>query len=84
MTATIETTDEELMAMEISYANLTHKFVDDGFNQYACAASMIKLAFMIYKSSLSEEDYNLMIDSISDNRDKIKSFQEIQKFSRLN
>lgn len=81
---TIETSDEELMAMEISYVSLTQKFVEDGFNRYACAASMIKLAFMIYKSSMSEEDYNLMIDSISDNRDKIKSFQEIQKFSRLN
>jgi len=81
---TINTSDEELMAMEISYAELTHKFVEDGFNQYACAASMIKLAFMIYKSSLDAEEYNLMIDSISDSRDKIKSFAEIEKFSRLN
>lgn len=81
---TVNTSDEELMAMEISYAELTHKFVEDGFNQYACAASMIKLAFMIYKSSLDAEEYNLMIDSISDSRDKIKSFAEIEKFSRLN
>jgi len=80
----IETSDEELMAMEISYAHLTHKFVEEGFSQYACAASMIKLAFMIYKSSLNPEDYNSMIDSISDSRDRIKSFAEIEKFSRLN
>ena len=81
---TINTTDEELMAMEISYANLTHKFVEDGFSQYACAASMVKLAFMIYKSSLNAEEYNEMINSISDSRDRIKSFAEIEKFSRLN
>jgi hypothetical protein len=81
---TINTTDEELMAMEISYANLTHKFVDEGFSQYACAASMVKLAFMIYKSSLNAEEYNEMINSISDSRDRIKSFSEIEKFSRLN
>ena len=81
---TINTTDEELMAMEISYANLTHKFVEEGFSQYACAASMIKLAFMIYKSSLNAEEYNEMINSISDSRDRIKSFAEIEKFSRLN
>lgn len=81
---TVNTSDEELMAMEISYAELTHKFVEEGFNQYACAASMVKLAFMIYKSSLDAEEYNLMIDSISDSRDKIKSFAEIEKFSRLN
>lgn len=81
---TINTTDEELMAMEISYANLTHKFVEEGFSQYACAASMVKLAFMIYKSSLNAEEYNAMINSISDSRDRIKSFSEIEKFSRLN
>lgn len=81
---TINTTDEELMAMEISYANLTHKFIEEGFSQYACAASMIKLAFMIYKSSLNAEEYNEMINSISDSRDRIKSFAEIEKFSRLN
>jgi len=81
---TIETTDEELMAMEISYANLTHKFVEDGFSQYACAASMIKLAFMIYKSSMSTEDYNLMVDSISDSRDRIKSFAEFEQKGKLN
>ena len=81
---TINTTDEELMAMEISYANLTHKFIEEGFSQYACAASMVKLAFMIYKSTMNAEDYNEMINSISDNRDRIKSFSEIEKFSRLN
>jgi len=81
---TINTTDEELMAIEISYANLTHKFVEEGFSQYACAASMVKLAFMIYKSSLNAEEYNEMINSISDSRDRIKSFSEIEKFSRLN
>jgi hypothetical protein len=81
---TINTTDEELMAMEISYANLTHKFIEEGFSQYACAASMIKLAFMIYKSTMNAEDYNDMINSISDSRDRIKSFSEIEKFSRLN
>jgi hypothetical protein len=81
---TINTTDEELMAMEISYANLTHKFIEEGFSQYACAASMVKLAFMIYKSTMNAEDYNDMINSISDSRDRIKSFSEIEKFSRLN
>ena len=80
----IETNDNGLLAMEISYAELTHKFIEEGFNQYACAASMIKLAFMIYKSTMSAEDYDLMVDSISDSRDRIKSFAEIEKFSRLN
>jgi len=80
----IKTTDEELLAMEISYANLTSKFTEEGFSPYACAASMVKLAFMIYKTSMNAEEYNMMIDSISDSRDHIKSFAEIEKLSRLN
>lgn len=80
----MKTTDEELMAMEISYANLTSKFTEEGFSPYACAASMVKIAFMIYKSSMDAEEYNMMIDSISDSRDRIKSFADIEKLGRLN
>jgi hypothetical protein len=82
--STIQTTDEEMLAMEISFTELTNRFTKEGFSPYACAAVMTKLAFMIYKTSMSAEDYNLMIDSISDSRDQIKSFAEIQKTSRLN
>lgn len=80
----IKTTDEELMAMEISFANLTSKFTDEGFSPYACAAVMTKLALMIYKTSMDNEEYNLMVDSISNSRDHIKSFSEVAKISRLN
>jgi len=72
------------MAMEISFASLTSKFTDEGYSPYACAAIMTKLAFMIYKTTLDAEEYNLMIDSISDNRNHIKSFSEVAKISRLN
>jgi hypothetical protein len=72
----IETTDEELMAMEMSYMMLTNKFMDDGFSPHACAAVMTKLAMMVYKSTLNAEDYNSMINSIADSRDQIKSFTE--------
>jgi len=82
--STIQTTDEELLAMEISYTQLTSKFTEEGFSPYACAASMVKLAFMIYKTSMNAEEYNLMIDSISDSRDQIKSFADIEKLGRLN
>ena len=80
----IKTTDEELLAIEVSFAELTNKFAQEGFSPYACAAVMTKLAFMIYKTSMNDEDYNSMIDSISDSRDQIKSFVEIEKVSRLN
>ena len=81
---TITTTDEEMLAMEISFAELTNKFTQEGFSPYACAAVMTKIAFMIYKSSMSAEDYNLMIDEISDSRDKIRTFAEFEQNGRLN
>jgi hypothetical protein len=82
--STIKTSDDELMAIEISYGELTRKFAEEGINLFACAAVMTKLAFMIYKTSLNDEDYNSMINSISDSRDQIMSFSEISSISRLN
>lgn len=81
---TITTTDDELLAIEIAYGELTRKFAEEGINTFACAAVMTKLAFMIYKTSLNAEDYNAMINEISDNRDKIKSFEEYGSAGRLN
>jgi len=81
---TIKTTDEEMLAIEVSFAELTSKFTQEGFSPYACAAVMTKIAFMIYKSSMSPEDYDLMIDSISDSRNMIRTFAEFEQKGRLN
>ena len=72
----IKTTDDELMAIEMSYMMLTNKFMDEGFSPLACAAIMSKLSMMIYKTTLNAEEYNSMINSIADSRDQIKSFAE--------
>lgn len=81
---TINISDEKMLILETSFMNLTTRCIDDGFSPYACAAIMTKLAFMIYKTSMNAEDYNAMINSISDSRDRIKSFDELQQKSRLN
>jgi len=39
------------------------------------AAIMMAQALTIYKSAMSEEDYNRMVDNISSSRDKVKTFQ---------
>jgi hypothetical protein len=36
-------------------------------------------ALRLYKSFLSEDEYNGMVDTISDNRAKIKPFEEMKK-----
>ena len=81
---TINTNDDELLAIEVAYGELTRKFAEEGINPFACAAVMTKLAFMIYKTSLNAEEYDTMINEISDNRDKIKSFAEYGTAGRLN
>jgi hypothetical protein len=81
---TINTNDDELLAIEIAYGELTRKFAEEGVNPFACAAIMTKLAMMIYKTSLNTEDYDAMINTISDNRDQIKSFEDYTGAGRLN
>lgn len=80
----IKVSDDELLAMEISFMELSNRFMAEGFSPFACAAIMTKLACMIYKSSLGPEEFNLMMDSISESRDRVKSFQEYQSAGRLN
>jgi hypothetical protein len=45
---------------------------------------MMKIAMMVYKSSLNAEDYNAMINTIADSRDMIKTFEEYGSAGRLN
>ena len=81
---TIKTSDEQMIALEVSFAELTNRFVKEGFDPYACAAIMTKIAFMIYKSSMTPEDYDLMINEISNNRNNIRTFAEFEQKGRLN
>lgn len=80
----IETNDDQMLALEISYMELTTRFSEEGISPMACAAIMTKLALMMYKTSLGAEEYNLMVDSISDSRHLIKTFDEYGQTSRLN
>ena len=53
--------------------------IADGQKPFAIAAIFTMIALQIYKTSLSKEDYDKMVDSISENRDKIKSLPEMVK-----
>jgi hypothetical protein len=39
------------------------------------AAIMMTQALTIYKSAMSEDEYNQMVDSISESRSKVKTFK---------
>jgi hypothetical protein len=82
--STVKTTDDELMAIEMSFLAITNKFAEEGISPLASAAVMMKIAMMVYKSSLNAEDYNAMINTIADSRDMIKTFEEYGSAGRLN
>ncbi len=41
------------------------------------AAVMMTQAMSIYRSSLTEDDYNKMVDAISASRDQVKTFTQV-------
>jgi hypothetical protein len=49
------------------------ELVDKGYKPFAIAAMFTIVALQIYKSSLSTEEYNLMVDMISKNRDRVQT-----------
>jgi hypothetical protein len=54
-------------------------FVDNLSGEYGAmevAAIMMAQALSIYKSALSDEDYNNMVDKISDSRNEVKTFHK--------
>jgi hypothetical protein len=68
-------TDDQLQ--ELYSKNLA--FVDNLSGEYGAmevAAIMMAQALSIYKSALSAEDYNNMVDSISRSRNKVKTFEK--------
>jgi hypothetical protein len=55
----------------------TMDFVNRAMFQHdplALAACLTSIGFSIYRTSLNEEDYQIMVKSIFDNRGKIKKF----------
>jgi len=67
-------TDDQLQ--ELYSKNLA--VVDNLCGEYGAmevAAIMMTQALTIYKSAMSEQDYNNMVDNISASRDKVKTFE---------
>jgi hypothetical protein len=67
---------EDKITLEL-YSNYM-KFTETMSEKYdalAIAGIMTAQALSIYRTVLSEEDYNQMIDNISDSRDLVHTFQ---------
>lgn len=74
---------QELHEISDRMYELTGKLIEEGQKPFAIAAIYIMIAMQIYRTMLSEEDYNQMIDAISMNRDQVQTLTSVIK-NKLN
>jgi hypothetical protein len=66
-------TDTKLQRLYEQYLEFTDHMCFE-HSSLEVAAIMMAQSLTIYKSALSEEEYNLMVDNISNSRNKVKAF----------
>lgn len=66
--------DTELENLYDDYLQFTGRMCAD-HSPMAVAAIMMTQALSIYKTTMTVEDYNQMVDSISANRNQVKTFE---------
>jgi hypothetical protein len=67
-------TDEKLEKLYGTYLAFSDVMAED-YGALAVAGVMIAQALTIYKSALSPEEFDSMVDNISNSRDLVKTFQ---------
>jgi hypothetical protein len=65
--------DNKLETLYTEYLDFTDKMVGE-YGHMQVAAIMMTQALSIYKTAMSTEEYNRMVDTISSSRDKVKTF----------
>lgn len=66
--------DDQLQNLYDSFLDFANQMVGD-FGPMEVAAVMMTQALTIYKSAMSEDDFNRMVDAISASRSKVKTFE---------
>ncbi|NBX50012.1 hypothetical protein EBT25_08735 [bacterium] len=67
--------NEDLVAVQNILLGAIESMVSKGIKPMAIAGMMANISLQMYKTALSTEEYNLMVDYISNNRGRIKEFQ---------
>ena len=65
------TTDNELNEIYVKYWNLTSNLIPS-YSPAAIAGVMVAQALTLYKTMMSEEEFNSMVDSISSSRHRVQ------------
>ena len=67
--------DEQIDLLYQQVAKSTSDLINCNYDPTAIAGVMVAQAMSIYKTVLSDEDYNNMIDFILENKDRVKTFE---------
>lgn len=67
--------DEEFQVLYKEYIELTNELLED-FDVLLVAAIMTTIGFSLYKTSLSPDDYNQMVDAMHDLKDDIVKLEK--------
>jgi hypothetical protein len=68
-------TDTKLQKLYDQYLDFTDHMCSE-HSPLEVAAVMMAQSLTIYKSALGEEEYNLIVDNISNSRNKVKTFSK--------
>lgn len=61
----------ELEGVHDAVLELVAELLEEGYEPFAVAGVMSNIALSMYKTTLSPEDYNTMMDYISQSRDRV-------------
>ncbi len=68
--------DEKLINTYHEFMSLTDKLLGEDVKAIEIAPILIKLGLEIYKTVMNQDDYNRMVDFISDHRDEINDLKD--------
>lgn len=72
--------DTDLDALYQDYWSIHSSMIDKGHSPIEIAAILVAQSLSIYKTVLDNSEYNKMVDSISDSRDKVKELNPEQGY----
>jgi hypothetical protein len=67
--------DGKLQELYDSFFNLTLEEITRGANPNAVAGVMVAIASRMYRTSMNDEDFQRMMEAISDSADKIQPYE---------
>jgi len=71
----MEYDEEEFQAIYDEYITLTNELLEN-FDVLMVAAIMTTMGFSLYRTSLSEEDYNKIVDAMHDLKNDIATIEK--------